>query len=113
MTRLVHQRCFNHSLREAAARCPECGRCFCRECITEHDDRVICAACLRKVARPPFTQRTGFLTAVRSLQVIAGVITLWVFFYFLGHMVESIPDAFHEGALWKESWDDEPAGNER
>ena len=46
MTALAHQRCFNHALREAAARCPGCGNFFCRECVTEHDDRVLCAACL-------------------------------------------------------------------
>ena len=51
MQNLAHQRCFNHAVREAVARCPECGQCFCRECITEHDDRVVCAACLKKLTR--------------------------------------------------------------
>ena len=61
---LTFQRCFNHAAREAVARCPACGHYFCRECITEHDDRVICAACLRKLARVPLLQRRGlFRTA--------------------------------------------------
>ena len=45
---LAHQRCFNHATREAVARCPECHHFFCRECITEHDDRVLCTGCLKK-----------------------------------------------------------------
>ena len=32
MNDLLYQRCFNHVLREAVARCPECLRYFCREC---------------------------------------------------------------------------------
>ena len=36
MSNLIHQRCSNHPGREAAVRCPECGRFFCRECVTEH-----------------------------------------------------------------------------
>jgi len=46
---LAYQRCLNHTFREAVARCPECGHYFCRECITEHEDRVVCASCLRKL----------------------------------------------------------------
>ena len=108
MTHLIHQRCFNHSLREAAARCPECGRCFCRECVTEHDDRMICAVCLRHLVKPPFTQRTAFRAAVRSAQVLAGMATVWLVFYLLGQLLVSLPDSFHEGTLWKSSWSDRP-----
>ena len=50
------------STREAVARCPECTQFFCRECITEHDDRVLCSACLKKLARVPLTRRPGFAT---------------------------------------------------
>lgn len=57
MPALIHQRCFNHATREAVARCPECSQFFCRECITEHDDRVICSACLKKLARVPLLKR--------------------------------------------------------
>ena len=74
MRSLSLQRCFNHAHREAAARCPECTHFYCRECITEHDDRVICAACLRKLAKVPFTQRTGFVSIVRSVQLAAGLV---------------------------------------
>jgi hypothetical protein len=101
MRSLTHQRCFNHSLREAAARCPECGQFYCRECITEHDDRVICAACLKKLARIPFTRRRSFVGVVRSIQLLAGVATLVVFFYLLGQSLLSMPGSFHDGTVWK------------
>ena len=60
MQNSFHQRCFNHAGREAVARCPECGQFFCRECITEHEDRVLCSACLKKLTRRPLARRFAF-----------------------------------------------------
>jgi hypothetical protein len=104
MPSLLHQRCFNHSLREAAARCLECGRFFCRECVTEHEERVLCAGCLRKVVKPPFTQRGGVVALVRGGQFLAGVFTVWLFFYLLGEALLTLPDSFHQGSVWQERW---------
>lgn len=101
MPALSHQRCFHHASREAAARCPECRQFYCRECITEHDDRVICAACLKKLARAPFTQRSGFVGVVRAVQLTFGLTVLVVFFYLLGQSLLSVPDSFHDGTVWK------------
>jgi hypothetical protein len=104
---LIHQRCFNHSLREAAARCPECGHFYCRECITEHEDRVICATCLGKLVKPPLTQRATFLWLVRTAQVCAGVLTACLFFYLVGRALLSIDSSVHEGTIWKGRFDSE------
>jgi len=101
MPALSHQRCFHHASREAAARCPECGQFYCRECITEHDDRVICASCLKKLARVPFTQSGGFVSVVRALQLIFSLTVLLVFFYLLGQSLLSVPSSFHDGTVWK------------
>ncbi|MFN7139481.1 MAG: rhomboid family protein, partial [Limisphaerales bacterium] len=60
MQNLTQQHCLNHFTREAAARCPECKQFFCRECITEHDDRVICAGCLRKLQQPTEEKKHHF-----------------------------------------------------
>jgi len=91
-------------MREAVARCPECRRFYCRECITEHDDRVICAACLRKltVADAPRHASLAWLRA--SLQAVAGLLLIWIFFYFLGAALLSIPSSFHEGTVWVDRW---------
>jgi hypothetical protein len=101
MRSVTHQRCFNHSVREAAARCPECRQFYCRECITEHEDRVICALCLKKLATVPLTQRTGFVGAIRGIQLLFGLATVLLFFYLLGHSLLSIPSSFHDGTVWK------------
>ena len=101
MRSLIHQRCFNHSQREAAARCPECAQYFCRECITEHDDRVICATCLKKIAKVPLTQRSGFVGVVRAVQLAAGLAVLVLFFYLLGQSLLAMPSSFHDGTVWK------------
>jgi hypothetical protein len=101
MPRLTYQRCFNHSAREAVARCPECARFYCRECVTEHDDRVICAACLAKLTRVPFTQRSGFVGIVRAVQLACGLFILLLFFYLLGQSLLAVPSSFHDGTVWK------------
>jgi hypothetical protein len=106
MQNLLHQRCFNHALREAAARCPECGRFFCRECITEHDDRVICSACLKKLVRAPVARRPAFARLVRLAQCAAALVLTWFFFFAIGEMLLKIPTSFHEGTLWHVNWMD-------
>jgi hypothetical protein len=100
---LAHQRCFNHAEREAVARCPECRRYFCRECIIEHDDRIICAACLRKIARVPLTERRGFVSVIRLSQCLFGLFLAWLFFYLIGEALLRLPDSFHEGSLWQKN----------
>ena len=101
MADLTYQRCFNHAQREAVARCPGCGQFFCRECIAEHEDRVLCAACLRKLARVPLLRRRGFAGVVRLGQGLAGLLLAWFFFYLIGEALLAIPTAFHEGTLWQ------------
>lgn len=101
MASLIHQRCFNHALREAAARCPECARFYCRECIAEHKGRVICASCLARIVRPKLTERAGFIYLVRSVQLMFGVATACLFFYFAGRALLSVDSSVHEGTIWR------------
>jgi len=105
---LAHQRCLNHHFREAVARCPDCRQFFCRECITEHDDRVICAACLKRLARPAARRRWHWTGVLILGECLAGVLTVWLFFYIAGRSLLSIPDSFHEGTVWKSKFMDEP-----
>ena len=106
MQSLLHQRCFNHAMREAVARCPDCTRFFCRECITEHDDRVLCSACLKKLARTPLAKRPAFVKLVRFAQCAVAVMITWFFFFVIGEMLLRIPTTFHEGTLWQVRWRD-------
>jgi len=104
MQSLLHQRCFNHAMREAVARCPDCTRFFCRECITEHDDRVLCSACLQKLATVPLTKRPAFVTVKRIFQCMAGVFVAWFVFFLIGELLVRVPAEFHEGSLWQVPW---------
>jgi hypothetical protein len=104
MTPVVHQRCFHHSLREAVARCPECRQFYCRECITEHEDRVICAACLKKITAPIEPRRVSFAWAWPVAQFLLGFAIVWFLFYFFGETLLSIPSSYHEGSVWIDNW---------
>jgi hypothetical protein len=95
-------RCTNHLLREAAARCPECNRYFCRECITEHEDRVYCAACLAKVLNRGRQKQSRAWSLLRLVQFILSFVLLWACFYYLGQALLMIPDTFHEGSIWRQ-----------
>jgi len=100
MDTLSTQRCFNHASREAAARCPECGRFFCRECVTEHDDRVLCSACITKQNADSGTIRQKF-RGLKSLVLLGfGFALLFLVFYYAGVALMMIPSEFHKGGLW-------------
>jgi uncharacterized paraquat-inducible protein A len=96
------QRCLHHPVREAVARCPECGQFFCRECITEHDDRVICSSCLKKLTVRTEARRRSFAPAFRVAAAVAGLLVAWMFFFIIGRMLVKIPTRFHEGTVWKQ-----------
>ena len=98
---LAAQRCHFHPVREAVARCPECQRFFCRECITEHDDRLICASCLMKVAAKPKARRVRFAGAGGALACVLGIVIAWFFFYAVGKLLLRTPTQFHEGTIWE------------
>jgi hypothetical protein len=102
MASLALQRCLHHAGREAVARCPECGHFFCRECIAEHHERVICAACLRKVAAASAAPLRSRLNLWPALQLGAGFLLLWVCFYAVGRMLLALPAEFHDDNLWRE-----------
>jgi hypothetical protein len=101
---LAQQRCFNHGEREAVARCPVCHQFFCRECITEHDDRVICAKCLRSVTRAPVMKSRGRVKTLAVCRCLLGLLVAWFFFYLIGETLVALPASFHEATFWKVKW---------
>jgi hypothetical protein len=107
-SKLTFQRCFNHVTREVVARCPECKKFFCRECITEHDDRVVCTACLKKLTHAPSSRRFAFAQIIRFAAAAAAIFIAWFFFYLIGDLLLKIPASVHEGTLWKTHWIDQP-----
>jgi hypothetical protein len=97
---MIHQRCFHHEFREAASRCPICLRYFCRECVTEHEDRVLCTECLKKVVVRESLRAGVGRRILRGLLPIAGLLMAWLFFYALGRALLLIPAQVHDGTVW-------------
>lgn len=106
MAAIASQRCLNHFDREAIARCVECGGFFCRECITEHDGRILCGSCLQKIVAPD-AKRTGRFLGGFAGPVLAGSIGMlvaWYCFYTIGTNLLSMPSEFHPESLWSSQW---------
>ena len=82
---LARERCFNHPPREAVCRCMGCSRSFCRECVVDHEGRLVCAACLEKPAqRQEKKSRTVLWTA---LAAVTGFAVAWLCFYAAGRLL--------------------------
>lgn len=95
------RRCARHSTREAAARCPACGEFFCRECVVEHDGKFLCASCLAKQAKAGESRGERLAKVRRVLRTAAGVLVLWLVFYWLGATLLKVPLELHDGTIWK------------
>lgn len=82
------QHCWNHPVRGAVCRCPICHRPFCRECVSEHDSRLLCAACIKAAVSAP-DQAGRRRTASLLWPAVALVSTLlaWAAFFSLGHII--------------------------
>lgn len=97
MPSLAQHRCFIHPIREASARCPSCRQSFCRECVTEHDGRILCATCLRKSVAPEVRPKRDFTRFLRPVPVLAGIGLAWLAFYAVGSLLLRTPSEWHEG----------------
>jgi hypothetical protein len=105
MDDVSRQTCFQHPGREAVVRCPSCRRFYCRECVTEHDDRMLCSICLAALTADRRRNGLGRFTGLRlGLQGGIGFLVLWYLFFLVGRMLLAIPDAFHESAFWQAGW---------
>jgi hypothetical protein len=97
MNGLIHQRCWHHPSRQAVVRCPVCRRYYCRECVTEHRGRMMCAACVESERR---VAETGPARVSGSAAWIAfgllGLFLAWVTFYYLGVALARVPSDFFE-----------------
>ena len=106
----LRQRCFHHAERAAVARCVGCGRHFCRECVAEHEGRMICGACLRAGSRPRTDPRRWLGAVARGAHTAVAFFLLWLVFYWLGLVLARIPAPVHEGDVWAEPWWEEKSG---
>lgn len=84
MSPALQQRCWNHPDREASCRCPGCVRSFCRECVTEHQSQLLCAACLQAAAQEHPSTRRIFRRFLPAAMALAGFALAWLVFYGVG-----------------------------
>ena len=96
MRSLTAQRCFNHSHRDAAARCTGCHQYF-----WDHEGRVVCTACLLKTVSEKTKRPSKLGGLFKIVQFCLACLVIWFFFYFLGVGLLSIPSSFHEGTIWQ------------
>tara|TARA_R110001592_G_scaffold11954_2_gene58192 strand:- start:204 stop:536 length:333 start_codon:yes stop_codon:yes gene_type:complete len=70
-------------------------RNFCRECVTEHDHRILCASCIAAITveEAPLRRR---LPLIGLLQLSSAVFVLWTAFYIAGQALLLIPSTFHD-----------------
>jgi hypothetical protein len=93
--------CLNHADRPASAKCRECGRSFCKECIVDEEGRMTCSPCLAKVharARAAVRGESGLLDVLTSLALLAvALFVLWHAF-----------DFFNGSVMWITDWWNKP-----
>lgn len=100
MAQLSRQRCLSHPEREAVARCPECEQYHCRECVIEHEGRMLCAGCLSKEGAEETKKRFHLAPIGRLAAAAFGFFIIWSLFHFAGSMLIRIPDEFHDGTVF-------------
>ena len=85
---LAQQLCWNHPGRGAVCRCPACQRSFCRECVSEHDARLLCAACIRDAiaAALPQTRRRRRVSLI-PVFVLLTTLLAWAALDLLGTFI--------------------------
>jgi hypothetical protein len=94
----LQNRCWNHELREAVCRCPVCGRSFCRECVAEHEQRLLCASCLKASVRIE-PAGAGKQRIAHAAWLLAGILLAWMILFFVGEAVLA-----YTGRLEQTAW---------
>lgn len=95
MTAFAQQRCFVHPAREAVARCLECQRAFCRECVVDHESRLLCAACIARLHAPKARGRGVLRRAFPAAAVLVTLLLCWILFYMAGRVLMLSEPARH------------------
>jgi hypothetical protein len=97
MSSLAHQRCYNHAVREAAARCPSCRHFYCRECVSEHQHRLLCAKCIQQLLGEQGTGKRPLLAPLaHAAKLAVAVVLLWMLFLVYGQFMLLLPSEFHD-----------------
>jgi hypothetical protein len=96
--KLAARRCLVHADREAAARCPACHQYYCRECVVEHEDRFLCAACLQKSIEAGTKRHAIRFDWLSPFRLLLGFACTYVSFYVIERILLLIPLNLYNGA---------------
>ena len=89
-------RCQIHGEREGVAKCGGCSYFYCRECIVEHEEQMICATCLLTQQEPETdtSKRNRLKGIVRLTGSSLAVLVSWAFFILMGRLLIWIKTTF-------------------
>lgn len=97
----LRRRCWNHHSREAVCRCPNCVRPFCRECVTEHEARLLCAECLQELSLVKVTP-PGFMRRLAPATLFLASLTFsWILFLALGTLLTELTAPTEQTPIWQ------------
>lgn len=90
-------------------RCTGCEGGFCRECLTEHEDRLYCGTCFASRAgaggRGATGRRAGWKHWKKGALAAGSLLCLTAGFYGLGRVLAAIPADIHDGTVWRDPFD--------
>jgi cell division septal protein FtsQ len=69
--------------------------------VTEHDERLLCAACLERLASARSRKSGRLAWAKRALAGVLGLLLAWLVFYGVGQTLTQMPAEFDEGTAWQ------------
>ena len=75
--------------------CVECRRAFCRECVVDHDGRLICAACLARLRAPAARGSRALQQTLSSAGLAVTLLLCWIVFYMAGRLLMTAEPAHH------------------
>jgi hypothetical protein len=101
MSALANERCLNHETREAVCRCPECRNFFCRECVSEHGTRLLCAICIARFQEALPAVARNSPQGRKLLFCALGLFVAWLLFYLAGWSVLQFRDSVPVALLVK------------
>jgi hypothetical protein len=68
--------------------------------VTEHEGRVVCAACLKKALGTRAESRHTFRRLLTASLPIAALLIAWWLFYGIGRFLMTITAPVHDGSAW-------------
>jgi hypothetical protein len=75
--------------------CVECRRAYCRECVVDHDGRLICAACLVRLRAPSAGGSRALQRTFSAAGMAVTLLLCWIVFYMAGRLLMTAEPEHH------------------